>query len=300
MNIKHFRSSLLSSDDNLKKAIIITEGEHQDSEGNTHKFPVERLEKIVENSNKHKVLFSIKLIKDHKMTYDNEVGAVKGDFELRKLTEDDLPEEYKNNEEIKKKLVGKKAIFNSAIEISDSDVKSKIENSNNISMGLCIDDKDDEKIIEISLVPIPAIPLMRLFNNPLATNWAELEISVNNDEKFKEEFNELSSNLYLLLINTKNNLNNEILNVNDSDIKLMELLNGFAMRVIDSYNKYFVPEMPELNSYPGVGRERGRREDATVTNQQRERDIMAANNYTKGSWFNRKLSNKKLLFGKQR
>jgi len=295
MKIKHFKSKFIPDQSNIKKAIIIIEGTHKDSDGNSHTFSKKRLEDIVNNSNRHRRKFNIKLVKDHKITFDNIVGNVQNDFELRQLTEDDLPPEYRDDEEIKKELVGKYAIFNSAVEITDNEILEKINKNNNISMGLCVDDKDDEKIIELSVVPIPAIPHMRLFNNPMATTWAELETNTNDIEGFNIEYQTLCDNLYLLLMNTKDNINNDIINTTDLDQKLIELLNGFSSRLIKTYNNYFMPDISQSgNMVSPIPRFRGMREDNLVTNQQKEFDINRANSYITNTWFKNKLAKKRL------
>lgn len=200
-------------------------------------FSRDRLERIIDNTNRHLSKFSVYLIKDHQMNYDNIVGKVASPLEGKIITEENLPEEYKNNEEARKMLLGRYAVFSNAIEILKPEYLHQIKDAGGISVGLCVDSPDDEKIVEVSLTPLPAIPLMTLFQNKNITSWNDYDQEKPSLEEFETAYNELSSALLSMILECYNNKNKVAVNMNDIDRKLLELLNGFAIRVMKSYKK---------------------------------------------------------------
>lgn len=141
-----------------KRALIFIEGEHKDSMGRLHNFPVSRIKEFVDNTNNFlrqggRLPFQM----DHKKTQDFNIGDVEGELYIKKITPEDLPNPAF------KHLVGKAGVFVDNIVGKGRDVVEKINSGliKTLSPGL---DPLTKSFIEISATPTPAIIGPALFS----------------------------------------------------------------------------------------------------------------------------------------
>lgn len=241
-NIVHFNdtSGLIvgtSTDDSTKKewtALVAVEGTFKDAKQRPHEFNVERLETIASYTNKALERgVTIPVCTDHEKTFDNAVGVLGNNAQAytKTITEEDLP-----NPEKGKSLIGKVGLFVSDVAITSRPALEKVNEGTvrSVSMGLNLDPMD-HRIVEVSLVPIPAIPNMGLFNfnTENAFTWEDLETSESTIEDIKEDFDTLTEKLWKILNNV---YTNEAIDITDVDVLrqyIYEALNGFSVRVVD-------------------------------------------------------------------
>jgi len=233
IDIANFDSS--NTDDALVKTVLIaTPGEFKDSNGNKHKFTESRLDRIAKFTNLAlENGKDVPLCKDHKKTVDFTIGKVGGKAYTKVITESDLPNKRA------KHLIGKVGLFMSDVIVTDKPAIEKIKSNtiNSVSMGLNLD-PDDERILEVSLVPIPAIDNMGMFgfginNEDNAYTWDDLEANQQTLDDLKDEYNDLTDDLWTLLNNV---YNSNAIQINDLPTLLQYVysaLNGFSTRVID-------------------------------------------------------------------
>lgn len=308
MNILQFKNSkgFTETENNLiKKALVAIEGDQTDSNNKKHTFSIDRLEKIVENSNKHLSKFKSFLIKDHKVNSDSTLGKIEGLYEGKTIAVEDLPTEYKDNEEIKKDLVGKYGLFCNKIELFNTDFVEKIDKGlKGLSMGLCVDDPDNERIIELSLTPDPAIPHMTLFSgnytgyynlNQGAASWNDIVETEENKANFKSAYEKRCSQLFLLISNLQNNENSNVTNTIDATGELINLLNGFANRVISDYSSIFANGGLPVEGNSSYMLQKGAYQDANMRNATRLNEITRATNNTLNRPFSKKYIKQKLI-----
>ena len=185
----------------VKRALVLVEGEHKDNKSRSHLFTPERIELIAENSNR---AFSsgarIPVLKDHVKTTDAEVGDIDSPFEVRVISEEDLPDKRH------KHLIGKVGIFCEGVVIKAKDMVEKVKAGlgKTISPGI---DIMSNTIRELSITPTPAIQGLALYSMEAAKNalsFDELEMEKQNDEELKEQFEEVSEKFYCIMQNILN------------------------------------------------------------------------------------------------
>lgn len=224
-----------STEDGLvKKALIAVEGKFKDSKGTLHEFTPERLETIAEHTNRAlSTGIEIPVCTDHQKTVNNTVGKFGDNAQAftKVITEEDLPNQKA------KHLVGKVGLFVDNVVLKIPDVIDKVKNKvvTSVSMGLNLS-KDDHRIMELSLVPIPAIPNMGLFSltgNAQALTWDDLERNEQTIEDLKEDYQKLSDQLWTIISNVYTDDSVDIESVDTLKQYIFTALNGFSIRVLD-------------------------------------------------------------------
>jgi hypothetical protein len=224
-----------------KKALVAVEGSFEDSGGTTHTFSVDRLNTIADHTNA--ALESgnvIPVCKDHNKTFDSTVGAVEGGAYTKVIEPTDLPNSKATH------LIGKVGLFLEDVNIKANDAVSQVAHGivNSVSMGLNLDPRE-HRIMELSLVPIPAIPNMGLFRHKSASfsmddnedsqafTWQDLEADSMAMEELEEQIEDLSEQLWKLL---KNIYTSDAINITDINVLkqyVYSALNGYSIRVMD-------------------------------------------------------------------
>ncbi|MGL5923802.1 MAG: hypothetical protein ACRC32_12910 [Chroococcidiopsis sp.] len=197
-------------------------------------FSSDRLTTIAESTNaaleKGTV---IPLCTDHKKEFGTTVGSIEGRAYTKTIEESDLPNRKATH------LIGKLGLFFNDVSIKARDAAEKVRDGivTSVSMGLNLDPKD-HRIVELSLVPIPAIPNMGLFSMLDATKenavtWEDLESSQQTLDDMREEYEELTESLWSLLNNVYTNEAIDITNIDTLKQYVLNALNGFSVRTID-------------------------------------------------------------------
>lgn len=219
----------------VKRALVAVEGEFKDSKGRSHIFTSEKLNKIVEFTNRAlQKGQTIPVCLDHNKTVENTVGSLdpESSFAYTKIvTEEDLPNPKATH------LLGKLGLFVDHVVIKSKNAIEKVlEGVTGVSMGLNLDPADF-RIVELSLVPIPAIPNMGLFaldnNVANAYTWEDLETNTSALEDLEDQYKDLTDKLWTLI---KNIYNDEELDIPDLDTLksyVYNALNGFSLRMIE-------------------------------------------------------------------
>lgn len=230
------------SDGITKKALVAVEGTFDDSNGVAHAFSPQRLETIAAHTNA--AIDSgntIPVCQDHSKTVDSTVGSVNGHAYVKPVEVSDLPNPKSTH------LIGKMGLFLEDVHIKASDAVSKVANGivTSVSMGLNLDPKE-HRIMELSLVPIPAIPNMGLFKHKAtasfmqgtkddsqAFTWEDMEADALAMEELKEEYDDLGEQLWRLLDNI---YTSDAINITDMAVLrqyVYNALNGYSIRVLD-------------------------------------------------------------------
>lgn len=256
-NITESESDILA-----KQALVAVEGSYKDSNGREHSFSPDRLETIAQHTNKAlEKGVVIPLCTDHKKEFNNTVGSVDGHAYVKRIEEKDLP----NKKAVH--LIGKTGLFLDNVHVKDEDAARKVKSGivTSVSMGLNLD-PTDHRLVELSLVPIPAIPNMGLFGVisemknmsnfaliPSATNtmddnniftWEDLETNEQTLDDLKEEYDNLTEKLWKLLQNIYSSESADISDVNTLKQYIYTVLNGFSIRVVDTLGLSQVPDSP--------------------------------------------------------
>jgi len=202
-----------------KAALIFVEGKHKDSMGREHLFDPQRIQKFVQNTNKHLEMGGrLPVQMDHKKTQDFNIGDVESLLYTKVITEDDLPNKKFRH------LIGRVGVFADNVVIKSKkaieDVKAKIINT--LSPGL---DPLTESFIEVSATPTPAIIGPALFSQSgtemdniitfemmpdaatmgkKAFSFEQLRDIKNGVEKKEEEYEELTQELFEILYSLYN------------------------------------------------------------------------------------------------
>ncbi|HEY9657660.1 MAG TPA: hypothetical protein V6C65_04285 [Allocoleopsis sp.] len=135
----------------IKKALLMVEGEHVDSQKRRHVFDAQRIYKIAKNTNNFLSRHGrIPWQKDHNKTQDSNIGDLEGMVEARVITKEDLPDPRL------KDLVGKVGIFTSNLVAKGRDVVDQILSGRIKTLSPGIDINSDI-IREVSATPTPAI-----------------------------------------------------------------------------------------------------------------------------------------------
>lgn len=235
----------------IKQALVAVEGTFKDSDGRPHEFSPDRLETIAEHTNKAlDTGVVVPVCTDHKKEFNNTVGSLgdNANAYTKVITEEDLPNPRA------KHLVGKMGLFLQDVNIKAKDAISKVRDGivTSVSMGLNLDPKD-HRIVELSLVPIPAIPNMGLFqlgmnleeSDETAVTWEELETSEQTLDEMKEEYYQLVERLWKLLDNIYTSESADITDLTTLKQYVYTVLNGFSVRVLDVLGLSNVPDAPD-------------------------------------------------------
>jgi hypothetical protein len=170
----------------VKKALILVEGNHVDSQGRPHRFPADRVIQIAENTNRW---FSqgnrIPWLTDHKKTQWDTIGDLDGSVEVRRVTKADITDPRCSH------LVGKLGIFADKLVGRGKQVVEKVKDGiiSTLSPGL---DIAVDIIKEVSATPTPAIAGLRIFSRrkkdaKFALTWEEAEEeSLDSDELYEK------------------------------------------------------------------------------------------------------------------
>jgi hypothetical protein len=186
---------------------------------------------------------SIPVCQDHNKTVGSTVGAVEGYAYTKPIEASDLPNQKSTH------LLGKLGLFLEDVHIKASDAVSKVAQGlvNSVSMGLNLD-PSEHRIMELSLVPIPAIPNMGLFRHKSsaefggidsdtassqAFTWDDLEADSLAMEELRTEYDELTEQLWTILENIYTSDAVNITDVNVLKQYVYSALNGYSIRVLD-------------------------------------------------------------------
>ena len=214
-----------------KRLFALVEGRWKDSKGREHVFTPQRIQRIVENTNN--AIFNgmrIPLLFDHMKSQDKVVGDVTGTFESKVLTEDDLPDKRL------KHLIGKVGVFCNEALIRSSKAIDQAKQGllSTISPGI---DLLTDSFKEVSFTPTPAIPGLTSFSGnhnyvaEFALTFDELENEGNELDAAKEEYENYTDNLWLLLSNILS-ADEETLQGSDPMDYVYQALQDFESRVM--------------------------------------------------------------------
>lgn len=231
----------ITDDGITKKALVAVEGTFEDSQGVSHVFSQDRLNTIADHTNQAiDSGSSIPVCQDHNKTVGSTVGTVEGYAYVKHIEPSDLPNQKSTH------LLGKLGLFLEDVHIKASDAVSKVAQGlvSSVSMGLNLDPKE-HRIMELSLVPIPAIPNMGLFkhkstasfandeDSSQAFTWEDMEADSLAMEELEEEYEELSEQLWKILENIYTSDAVNITDVNVLKQYVYSALNGYSVRVLD-------------------------------------------------------------------
>lgn len=142
-----------------RPALLLTEGEITDSEGQKTTYTRELIDSIVATSNEYALTNEIKLFTDHEYSQKSRIGSVTGKFTAREITDLDLPENSDRSS------IGKYAIFNDGIEIRDEKAIEKYHSKllKELSVGIILQ-KNTGTIFEVSAVPWGAVKEAHIYS----------------------------------------------------------------------------------------------------------------------------------------
>lgn len=234
----------------VKKALVMVEGTHIDSNKRKHVFSAERVQRVVENTNR--MLASggrVPWQKDHQKTQDANIGDLEGKLEVRIITERDLPNPRSRH------LIGKVGAFASELVAKGADVVQEVVAGRIKTLSPGIDLVTDT-IREISATPTPAIVGLSTFRRASSQSYADFALSMEeamseqeDEDALKEEFEELGDKFWVVVSSISNAQPEEL-----GDQEPSELL----MNAIADYS-YLVQELlgltedqdPNQSGYPG-------------------------------------------------
>jgi hypothetical protein len=235
-NSANFQDGIDGSEALIKTALVAHEGTFRDSLDVSHTFDSDRLVTIADYTNKAlDAGTTIPVCTDHKKDVAHTVGSLGIDARAytKPIEITDLPNPKATH------LLGKLGLFVDNVTIKAAEAIDKVRNGivTSVSMGLNLDPKD-HRLIELSLVPIPAIPNMGLFKMGIpddsnAFTWEELESDEQSLDELKDDYDELTSNLWVLLNNIYNSESIDISDMITLQQYVYTTLNGFSVRVLD-------------------------------------------------------------------
>lgn len=298
----NFFQETLDSPILVKKALVAYEGTFNDSNDVPHTFSPDRLGTIAEHTNRAiSTGIDIPVCTDHKKDVAHTVGNLGADASAytKVIEQEDLPNDRATH------LLGKLGLFVDNVSIKATDAIEKVKNKivTSVSMGLSLD-KNDHRLIELSLVPIPAIPNMGLFklgmpddNN--AFSWEDLESNEETIEELREEYDQLTENLWTLLNNIYSSESIDISDLVTLQQYVYTVLNGFSVRTLDLLGLANVaPEqMPSSNTMTADGTQQMQQTQVQDVNAQATQPAMYRrgkgnvsnfNKYSKGAKYIRR------------
>lgn len=232
----------------VKHALVAVEGTFKDSDGRPHEFSEDRLSTIAAHTNTAlETGVTVPVCVDHKKEFDKTVGGLGDNASAytKVIEESDLPNPRA------KHLLGKVGLFLDDVVIKARHAIDQVKQGvvTSVSMGLNLDPKD-HRIVELSLVPIPAIPNMGLFafgtpdntGEDTAFTWEELETSQQTLDELRDEYGELTEKLWKLLDNIYTSESAEITDLMVLKQYVYTALNGFSLRVLDVLGLTSVPD----------------------------------------------------------
>ena len=139
----------------MRPALLLIEGEREDSRGVVVNYTLDLMKKIVEDSNEYLKDNEVKLFNDHEYSQKARIGVVTGQFSGREITGLDTENA---------KLIGKYAIFNNSLEVRCEKAIAQYSKGllKELSCGIILGDRNI--IIEVSAVPFPAVDGARLYS----------------------------------------------------------------------------------------------------------------------------------------
>jgi hypothetical protein len=213
----------------VKKALILVEGNHVDSQGRPHRFPAERVFQIAENTNHW---FNqgnrIPWLTDHKKTQWDTIGDLDGAVEVRRVTKADVTDPRCSH------LIGKLGIFADKLVGRGKQVVEKVRDGliSTLSPGL---DIAVDIIKEVSATPTPAIAGLRIFsrrkkNADFALTWDEAEEESLDSDELYQQFMELAETYWDLALQISERSEEELQGQDPQQLQ-MNALQGFMERI---------------------------------------------------------------------
>ena len=220
---------LIDEDQLIRKGLIFYAGDHTDSKQRHHKFPEERVQEIVFNTNKLiEEGESIPVLKDHNKTVGGAAGHIEAPLEVRRITKEDLPNPRLT------KLVGKLGVFCEGIVLKGKDVVEKFKSGavKTVSPGI---DVLTNTIRELSLTPTPAIQGLSMYNRAnFALTFDELEQEGSDLDAAQEEFEQLSERFWLLIVNITSASEDELSQLQaDPETLINQAIEDYVLRIQD-------------------------------------------------------------------
>lgn len=247
-----FGDTQSNTDGITKKALVCVEGTFNDSANRPHTFSQSRLESIAEATNaaldKGAV---IPVCLDHQKNIINTVGEIEGSAYTKIIETDDLPNKKATH------LLGKLGLFMDGVVVKAQEIVDKISSgvAKSVSMGLNLD-PNDPRIVELSLVSIPAIEnmaLMSKYNNTasFAMDWESLDKDKEQLDDKEEEYEDLCDDLWTILNNIYSSADSSMVGSRLNEF-IKQALDGFNIRVFKLLNVAMVEgQNDEGDTLPG-------------------------------------------------
>lgn len=221
----------------VKRALVAVEGSFKDAANRPHDFSADRLNTIADFTNQAiQKGITIPVCVDHKKDFHSTVGCLGENAQVftKVIQEGDLPQSKATH------LLGKIGLFIDQVCIKAKSAVEQVRDGvvTSVSMGLNLDPKD-HRIVELSLVPIPAIPAMGLFSKfdpdalGTAFTWEELETSDRTLDDLREDFDELNDKMWRLLDNVYTSESADIADIQTLKQYVFAILNGYNIRVLE-------------------------------------------------------------------
>jgi len=236
--VTHFEAQPLSAefkeaDGHIQtSALILVEGEHIDSKQRKHIFSADRIQKIADNTNRLLQMGTrVPFLADHIKAQDKTYGDLDGSIETRVITPEDIGDSRYNH------LVGKFGAFANQITIKSRQAIEQYRDKllSTISPGI---DIVSDCIREISATSTPAIVGLRLFKGhdtglaTFALSFDELENSDDQVDQVKQQYDELTEDLWLVLASILT-ATDEALNGQDQSQLMEKALDDFETRLLE-------------------------------------------------------------------
>lgn len=259
-----------------KRALILVEGTHRDSNKRVHTFDAKRIQEIVNNTNQFLANGGrIPWQKDHKKEQAYNIGDLESQLEVRVITEKDLP----NNR--LKHLIGKVGVFAERLVAKGIDNVQQVlsKNISTLSPGI---DIVNNIIKEISATPTPAIVGPSTFSRYAAENTAsfaltldEAEMEDMNMDAAKEEFEDLTERFWNVITNIRSATEEELQGA-DPYALMEQAINDLNIRIYDMIGLNEGQMDPQEQPGQAPSPMRGQRMPNYMRNQQEIRPTNAA------------------------
>lgn len=213
--------------------LILVEGEHTDSKQRKHVFSADRVQRIVDNTNKLLQQGArLPLLTDHQKTQDTTIGDVEGLIEARVITAEDIKDSRYSH------LVGRFGAFvnNVAIKARKAVEQYKDKLISTVSPGI---DIVSDTIREVSCTSTPAIVGLRLFKSydneaTFALSFDELEQNDGMIDQIKTQYDTLTEQLWVILTSVLTADDDDIQQSGQDQSQLLEnALDDFENRLLD-------------------------------------------------------------------